>query len=138
MSKLLNGTLAVVLMTGVLTSPAAGGAEAALEAGTIETGCHADNLNNPRVGNPARITFRVGTNGNGQTRGKVFIRYERVSDAHIERQYTFIYTSPAWEEHASPVPRGKYDVQVFFNAWPRDTAYKNCRTNFRQTIRPRR
>ena len=139
MGKMLSGMIAVIFMAGGLTALNISAAEASCPyTGCIDTTCHADNLNNPRVGNPARVRFRVGTGGNGAARGDVLFSYERPSGL-IEAQYHKRYVGPGWDRYAfSGIPRGKYIVRVRFNSRPDNSAYDNCRTSFRQTVRPRR
>jgi len=139
MGKMLSGMIAVIFMAGGLSALTIGGASADPYPGTINTACHADNLNNPRVGNPAKVRFRVGTDGNGAARGTVTFEYERRSSEFVVKQYERRYDGPDAEKYAFySIPRGKYVVRVFFNSRPGDSVYQNCRTSFRQTIRPRR
>ena len=139
MGKMLSGMIAVIFMAGGLTALTIGGAAADPYPGTINTRCHADNLNNPRVGNPARVKFRAGTGGNGAPRGDVYFRYERVSSGRIEAQYRKSYVGTGWDRYSfSGLPRGKYVVRVRFDSRGENSVYQNCRTSFRQTVRPRR
>ncbi len=140
MGKMLSGMLAVIFMAGGLTALNISAAQASCPyTGCIDTRCHADNLNNPRVGNPARVKFRVGTDGNGAPRGDAYFRYERVSSGRVEAQFRKSYSGTSWERYAfSGIPRGKYVVRVKFDSRGDNSAYENCRTSFRQTVRPRR
>jgi uncharacterized protein (DUF58 family) len=140
MGKLFSGIIAVIFMAGGLSALTISGASAACDSytGCADTRCHADNLNNPRVGNPARVRFRVGTpDGNGRPSGKVFFDYERAGSGHFVKEYVRRgYKGNSWDKYAfHNLPRGKYVVKVFFD--PRG-AYETCKTKFRQTVRPRR
>jgi hypothetical protein len=139
MGKLFTGLIAVIFMAGGLTALNVSAAQAACPyTGCIDTTCHADNINNPRVGNPAKVKFRVGTAGNGAARGPVSFVYKRVSNGNTVGSYTRSYTGPGWERYAfGSLPRGKYVVRVHFNS-SRNSSYENCRDSFRQTVRPRR
>jgi hypothetical protein len=137
MGKILSGMIAVIFMAGGLTALTIGGAAADHGYGPhANTRCFADALNNPRVGNPARVRFRVGTFGNGRARGVVSFKYERRFSGFVVKQFNRRYRGSDWEKYAfRGIPRGKYVVRVFFDS---NSAYKNDRTKFRQTVRPRR
>jgi hypothetical protein len=138
MGKMLSGMIAVIFVAGGLTALTIGGAQADPYPGTVNTTCHADNLNNPRVGNPARVKFRVGTSGNARPRGVVNFEYTRARSGAFVRGYQRRYDGSGWERYAfRGVPRGRYVVRVFFTT-PQRSAYRNDRTSFRQTVRPRR
>jgi uncharacterized protein (DUF58 family) len=139
MGKLFSGIIAVIFMAGGLSALTISGASASCPyTGCVDTRCHADNLNNPRVGNPAKVRFRVGTpDGNGRPSGKVFFDYERAGSGHFVKEYVRRgYKGNSWDRYAfHNLPRGEYVVRVFFDA---RGAYENCKTKFRQTVRPRR
>lgn len=107
--------------------------------GSINTNCFAEALNNPRVnGNPARVKFRVGTEGNGAANGVAHFAYERKSNAVIVDEFKRTYLGPDAQKYAfEGLPRGRYTVRVWFNSKPGDSVYQNCRTTFSQRIRPR-
>jgi len=138
MGKLLSGLIAAILMAGGLTALTIGAAEAGPYTGTVDTQAHADNLNNPRVGQPARVQFRVTTDGNGGAGGEVTFAYQRVRSGNVVAKYRRDYDGPGWDQYAfRGLPRGRYNVRVFFNSQPRSSAYRNSSTSFRQTVRPR-
>ena len=139
MGKMLSGMIAVIFMAGGLTALNISAAQAACPyTGCIDTTCRADNLNNPEVGHPARVRFRVSTDGNGGASGAVSFVYKRLSNGVVEGQYTRRYNGPGWDQYSfNGLPRGKYVVRVHFNSQPANSAYQNCGTKFRQTVRPR-
>ena len=140
MGKMLSGMIAVIFMAGGLTALTIGGAQAAPGyPGVVDTTCQAHAANNPRVGNPARVDFRVSTDGNGGADGAVSFVYKRVSNGTVVGKYARSYNGPGWESYAfNGLPRGDYVVRVHFNSQPRNSVYQNCGDSFRQTVRPRR
>lgn len=139
MGKMLSGMIAVIFMTGGLTALTIGGATADPYPGSVNTNCHADDRNSPRVGDPAKVRFRVGTDGNGAARGRVFFDYERRSNGAFVKEFVRSYDGPGWENYEfHGLPRGDYRVRVFFDSRPAGSVYQNCRTTFRQVVRPAR
>ena len=140
MGKLFSGIFAAILMAGGLTALTIGGAAA--DHGYpphINTRCIADNLNNPRVGNPAKVAFRVRHNSNATPRGVVNFEYMRARSGAFVRGYERSYVGQGWDRYSfRNLPRGKYRVRVFFDARPHRSPFQNCRTSFTQTVRPRR
>jgi hypothetical protein len=137
---MLSGMIAVIFMAGGLTALTIGGAQAdPAYPGVVNTTCRAKADNNPRVGQPARVDFRVSTDGNGGAKGAVSFTYKRVRTGTTQGQYMRSYTGPGWERYAfDGLPRGEYVVRVHFNSQPRTSVYQNCSDRFRQTVRPRR
>ena len=140
MGKLFSGMIAAIFMAGGLTALTTGAAQAACPyTNCIDTTAHANNLNNPQVGKPARVKFRVSTAGNGDPRGVVTFTYQRAGNGQVEGRFRRAYDGgPGWDRYAfRGLPQGKYVVRVFFNSMPANSAYENCKTKFRQTVRPR-
>lgn len=136
MKKIIAGLFAATTAASGLVAFSAAPSDAAPYPGTIDTNCSAEALNNPRVGNPAKVEFRVTTGGNGSARGLATFSYERKSSGIVVDEFTRHYRGPAPEKYAfDGLPRGHYVVRVFFNSKPGDSVYKNCRTNFDQDVR---
>ena len=140
MGKLLSGLIAVVFVAGGLTALTTAAAEAGPYTGTIDTTCHADNLNTPRVGHPARVKFRATTAGNARPRGVVIFDYQRARSGAFVKEFTRRgYVGQDWQKYElGALPRGTYIVHVLFDTSPRNSAYKNCHTSFQQRVRSRR
>src|SRR4029078_11017887 len=99
-------------------TPAA--AEAGPYTATITTPCHADNLNTPRVGHPAKVKFRVTTAGNARPRGVVIFDSVRARSGAFVREFTRrVYVGQDWQKYElGTLPRGNYVVHVFFDTRP--------------------
>jgi hypothetical protein len=121
----------------------AGGATSASAApgypDSINTKCQGKALNNPRAnGAPARIRVRVKPTeaSNAAPRGKVVVRYVRRSNGDVARKFRRDYDGPGYEKYSfADVPRGRYRVEVDYNAKPARSVFKDCGTSFRQRIR---
>jgi len=140
MKKILSTAFAAIMLAGGLVA-LSGGSSTAGEPypGSIDTKCFAEALNNPRVGHDANVRFKVGTGGNGAARGIVNFSYERRSNGIIEDEFTRQYEGPGWTKYAfRGLPKGRYKVRVFFNSKPVDSVYQNCRTSFKQRVRPKK
>lgn len=142
MKKILSTTAAAVMLASgfVALSGETSTAGEPGYPGSVDTTCFAEALNNPRVGNAAKASFRVGTGGNGEADGIVNFTYERTKNGVVTEEFTRQYNGSQGKVKFAfdGIPRGKYVVRVFFNSKPVDSVYQNCRTNFEQQIRPRR
>ena len=84
--------------------------------------------------------FRVSAvNGVGDPHGVVSFTYKRAGNGTVEGRFSRMYDGgPGWDRYAfRGLPAGKYVVRVRFNSKPANSAYENCKTRFRQTVRPR-
>ena len=140
MGKLFSGMIAAIFMASGLTALTTGAAQAACPySGCVDTKAEANNLNNPQVGKPARVRFRVTTDGNGDAHGAVTFTYKRAGNGQVEGRFARTYDGgPGWDRFAfRGLPQGKYIVKVHFNSMPANSVYANDKTKFRQTVRPR-
>lgn len=139
MKKLFAGLFSAALLTGSAVGLTSTTATAAPYPGTIDTSCHGNALNNPRVGRTAHVAFRVTTGGNGGAAGWVTFKYVREGNGVVVRETQRWYDGPGWDDYRiGGLPRGHYNVRVHFNSAPADSVYQNCRTSFDQDVRRRR
>jgi hypothetical protein len=106
---------------------------------SVDTKCQGKALNDPREdGAPARIQLRVKPRDatNAAPRGKVVVRYVRRSNGDVARKFRRDYDGPGYEKYSfADVPRGRYRVEVDYNAKPARSVFQDCGTSFRQRIR---
>lgn len=106
--------------------------------GTFNTTCQSSALNNPRVGNPARVEFRVQTGGNGGAAGEVTFKYVRTSNDVVVDRFERSYDGPGYTDYRfNGIPRGRYRVEVYFESRPRHSVYEDCADSFSQQVRRR-
>lgn len=107
---------------------------------TVPTTCRADNLNNPRVGQAAKVKFKATpSNGSGDPKGLVTFDYQKKNSKTITKEYTVRYVGPDYQKYAfKGIPAGRYKVIVHFDSRPKASVYKNCNTSFDQQVKKRR
>jgi hypothetical protein len=101
----------------------------------IDTRTRASALNNPRVGNPAKVAAKVVANSNRTPRGTMVFTYKRASNGNVVDAFSRDYDGGREEYSLRGLPRGKYKVVAQFRG---DGRFNNSRDTFTQRVRPRR
>lgn len=140
MRKLASFAASGAMVASGLIGGTAVQATAAPYPGSVDTVCYGNNINNPRVGNPVKVKLRVGTHGEGAARGWATFTYHRKKNDLIVAEFRRRYVGPEWNKYSyrRKIPRGRYNVHVWFNSTPGDSVYQNCRDTFSQRVRRRR
>jgi hypothetical protein len=125
------------LMSGGLLAAAPAATAAPTDCGDyptcIDTRTRASALNNPRVGNPAKVAAKVVANSNRTPRGTLVFTYKR--DGDVVDTFSRDYDGGREEYSFFGLPKGQYKVVAQFRG---DGRFNNSRDTFNQRVRPRR
>lgn len=137
MKKIIAGLFATILVVAGLAAFSSSSASASPYPGTIPTYCRANAANAPFKGRPARVNFKVGTQGNGQPSGVVTFTYRM--NGEVMRTFKRNYEGGYETYTLGTLPkRGVYRVRARFNSLPANSAYMNCGHSFDQRRRGQR
>ncbi len=128
MKKLLVAILGAMLTATGLVGVTSAPSNAAPYPGTVATNCHVKILNATTTGG-TRIAVWVTTAGNGQPKGRVFVRVDRRKGGDSATDWGW-YSGGRKVMHLGRLRPGVYDGNFYFNSKPARSVFQNCSQDF--------